>query len=195
MIQHLDGISDEAAMMGAVNTIVRKGDQLIGDNTDGKGFVQSLKEVADPQGKKIVMFGAGGAARAIGVETALEGAAEITIVNRSAERGEELARLLKEKTDVSVSFALWDGEYTLADDVDVVINATSIGLFPDVDAVFPLDFFFLKTKHGGSGRDSQSTANLPAPRSRQSRLPYPGWPGHAREPGRDRLPTLDRRRS
>ncbi|KAA0135897.1 shikimate dehydrogenase [Gimesia chilikensis] len=145
VIQYLDGISDAAAMMGAVNCIVRKDDQLLGENTDGKGFVQSLKEVTDPAGKKIVMFGAGGAARAIGVETALAGAAEITIVNRSTERGEALAQLLQEKTRVPTTFTKWDGNYTLADDVDVVINATSIGLFPDVDAVFPLDFASLKS--------------------------------------------------
>ena len=145
VIQYLDGISDAAAMMGAVNCIVRKDDQLLGENTDGKGFVQSLKEVTDPAGKKIVMFGAGGAARAIGVETALAGAAEITIVNRSTERGEALAQLLQEKTSVPATFTKWDGDYTLADDVDVVINATSIGLFPDVDAVFPLDFASLKS--------------------------------------------------
>ena len=145
VIQYLDGISDAAAMMGAVNCIVRQGDHLLGDNTDGKGFVQSLNEVTDPQGKKIVMFGAGGAARAIGVETALAGAAEIMIVNRSAERGEALVRLLNEKTEVRTRFELWDGNYTLADDVDVVINATSIGLYPDVDAVFPLDFSSLKS--------------------------------------------------
>jgi len=144
VIQYLDSISDAAAMMGAVNCIVRKDDQLLGENTDGKGFVQSLKAVTDPAGKKIVMFGAGGAARAIGVETALAGAAEITIVNRSAERGEALAQLLNEKTDVPTSFTRWDGDYTLADDVDVVINTTSIGLYPDVDAVFPLDFASLK---------------------------------------------------
>ncbi|MBN71323.1 MAG: shikimate dehydrogenase [Gimesia sp.] len=145
VIQYLDGISDAAAMMGAVNCIVRKDDQLLGENTDGKGFVQSLKEVTDPAGKKIVMFGAGGAARAIGVETALAGATEISIVNRSAERGEALAQLLQEKTSVPTTFTKWDGNYTLADDVDVVINATSIGLFPDVDAVFPLDFASLKS--------------------------------------------------
>jgi shikimate dehydrogenase len=145
VIEYLDGISDAAAMMGAVNCIVRKEDQLLGENTDGKGFVQSLKEVTDPSGKKIVMFGAGGAARAIGVETALAGAAEITIVNRSTERGEALAQLLQEKTRVPTTFTKWDGNYSLADDVDVVINATSIGLFPDVDAVFPLDFASLKS--------------------------------------------------
>ncbi len=145
VIQYLDGISDAAAMMGAVNCIVRKGDHLLGENTDGKGFVQSLKELKDPAGKKIVMFGAGGAARAIGVETALAGAAEITIVNRSAERGAALVKLLNEKTEVRTRFELWDGDYTLADDVDVVINATSIGLYPDVDAIFPLDFSSLKS--------------------------------------------------
>lgn len=144
VIQYLDDISDAAAMMGAVNCIVFKGDQLIGENTDGKGFVQSLKEVTDPQGKKIVMFGAGGAARAIGVETALSGAAEITIVNRSAERGEALVELLKEKTGVPVTFVLWEGNYSVPEDVDVVINATSIGLYPDVDTVFPIDFSSLK---------------------------------------------------
>ncbi|QDU53787.1 shikimate dehydrogenase [Gimesia panareensis] len=145
VIQYLDGISDAAAMMGAVNCIVCKDDQLLGENTDGKGFVQSLKEVTDPAGKKIVMFGAGGAARAIGVETALAGAAEITIVNRSTERGEALAQLLREKTSVPATFTKWDDDYTLAEDVDVVINATSIGLYPDVDAVFPLDFASLKS--------------------------------------------------
>lgn len=144
VIQYLDGISDAAAMMGAVNCVVLKDDQLIGENTDGKGFVQSLKEVTDPQGKKIVIFGAGGAARAIGVETALSGAAEITIVNRSAERGESLVELLKEKTGVPVTFVLWEGNYSVPEDVDVVINATSIGLYPDVDTVFPIDFSSLK---------------------------------------------------
>ncbi|QDU12189.1 shikimate dehydrogenase [Gimesia aquarii] len=144
VIQYLDGVSDAAAMMGAVNCIVRKDDQLIGENTDGKGFVQSLKELTDPQGKKILMFGAGGAARAIGVETALSGAAEITIVNRSTQRGEELAELLKEKTGIPVTFVPWEGNYSVPEDVDVVINATSIGLFPDVDAVFPIDYSSLK---------------------------------------------------
>ena len=51
--------------MGAVNCVVRREGKWIGENTDGKGFVSSLKELTDPAGKKIVIFGAGGAARAI----------------------------------------------------------------------------------------------------------------------------------
>ena len=68
VIEHLDGLGESAAVMGAVNCAVRRGDKFIGENTDGKGFLQSLREVADPSGKTVVMFGAGGAARAIGVE-------------------------------------------------------------------------------------------------------------------------------
>ena len=57
--------------MGAVNCVVRKEGQWIGENTDGKGFVSSLRELTDPKNKKVVIFGAGGAARAISVEVAL----------------------------------------------------------------------------------------------------------------------------
>ena len=74
VIQHLDGLGESAAIMGAVNCAVNREGKLIGENTDGKGFLKSLMDVVDPKGKSIVMFGAGGAARAIGVELALAGA-------------------------------------------------------------------------------------------------------------------------
>src|SRR5436190_24183333 len=81
VIQHLDGLGESAALMGAVNCVVRRGEKLIGENTDGKGFVQSLAAVTDPKGKSVVLFGAGGAARAIAVELGLAGARKITLVN------------------------------------------------------------------------------------------------------------------
>src|SRR4029079_13004543 len=90
VIPHLDSLSKAAELMGAVNCMNRVGDRLIGENTDGKGFYQSLRETCDPAGLSIVILGAGGAARAIGVELALAGASEITIVNRSPERAEPL---------------------------------------------------------------------------------------------------------
>src|SRR5579871_4927426 len=77
VIPHLDGLGESARIMGAVNCAVRRGEAFIGENTDGKGFLKSLMEVVDPRGKRVVMFGAGGAARAIGVELALAGALEI----------------------------------------------------------------------------------------------------------------------
>ena len=134
VIEHLDRTTESAGMMGAVNCIVREGDELVGENTDGKGFVESLKEIASPKGMNVVMFGAGGAARAIGVELGLAGAAQMTVVNRSKERGELLVDLLNRKAHVKSDFVLWESDYDLPQGTDVVINATSIGLFPDVDA-------------------------------------------------------------
>lgn len=144
VIQHLDGLGESASLMGAVNCVVRRGDKLIGENTDGKGFVTALRELTDPKGKRVVMFGAGGAARAIGVEMALAGAKQITIVNRGEQRGRELHNLLTTKTKAACDFVPWKGEYEIPAGTDVVINATSIGLFPDVDARLALDINSLK---------------------------------------------------
>ncbi len=128
MIQNIDGLGKSATVIGAVNCVVRREGQYIGENTDGKGFLKSLQEIVDPAGKKIVMFGAGGAARAIGVECALTGAAHFRIVNRTEDRGNELVSLLNGKTPVEAVLEKWDGDNTVPEDTDVVINATSIGL-------------------------------------------------------------------
>ena len=134
VIEYLDGLGESASLMGAVNCVVQREGKLIGENTDGKGFVESLKELTDPAGKSVVMFGAGGAARAIGVEVALAGASSITVVNRSVERGEELTKLLNDRVPAEANFVSWDSTFNIPEGTDVVINATSIGLFPDVDA-------------------------------------------------------------
>lgn len=128
VIQHLDGLGESAAIMGAVNCAVNRGGKFIGENTDGKGFLKSLTEVVDPSGKSVVMFGAGGAARAIGVELALAGAAAITVVNRGAARGEPLVKLLNEKTRTPSKLVVWPKSYAIAPGTDIVVNATSIGL-------------------------------------------------------------------
>src|SRR5262245_52329461 len=94
VIAHLDGLGESAAVMGAVNCVVRRNGKYIGENTDGKGFVQSLRGHCEPAGKTMVLLGAGGAARAIGVEMALAGARKITVVNRGEQRGRELVQLL-----------------------------------------------------------------------------------------------------
>jgi shikimate dehydrogenase len=139
VIQYLDGVGESASLMGAVNCVVVRGDKLVGENTDGKGFVQSLRALTDPRGKKLVIFGAGGAARAIAVETALAGAKSLTIVNRNQERGQELTCLLAEKLQADANYVAWAGDYSVPPDTDVVINATSVGLFPDVQARLALD--------------------------------------------------------
>lgn len=139
VIAHLDGLGESAAIIGAVNTIVRRGDRLIGENTDGKGFVRALSEVTDPAGKRVVLFGAGGAARAVAVELALAGAARITVVNRSRTRGEEVATLITTRTPAEAEHIRWDGIFRIPADTDIVVNATSIGLYPDVDETPDID--------------------------------------------------------
>jgi shikimate dehydrogenase len=139
VIEHLDGLADSAAVIGAVNCAVRRDGRWIGENTDGQGFIASLRTVADPAGKRMVVFGAGGAARAIAVESALAGAAEITIVNRGRDRGSELAELLNARTAAHAELAVWDATFAVPPETDIVVNATSIGLFPDVDAELDLD--------------------------------------------------------
>ena len=135
VLAYLDRLSEAAALIGAVNCIIRDGQKLVGENTDGKGFLESLRGVTDPQGKRIVLLGAGGAARAIAVELALAGAATITVVNRSAERGQSLVDRLNEKTPTPAALLPWEGEFRVPADTDVLVNATSIGLNDDAARV------------------------------------------------------------
>ena len=129
VIPLLDGLGESASLIGAVNCVVRRGEQLIGENTDGKGFLKSLQEICDPRGKNIVMFGAGGAARAVAVEVGLVGVKHITVVNRNEPRGRELVETLRNKAKLNADLVVWRGDYALPADTDIVINATSIGLY------------------------------------------------------------------
>jgi shikimate dehydrogenase len=134
VIAHLDGLGESARIIGAVNCAVRQPDgAYLGENTDGKGFLASLRSVADPAGAHVVVFGAGGAARAVAVETALAGAEAVTVVNRTRARGQELVDLLADKTPARADLVVADGAYRVPDDASIVVNATSIGLSPDVD--------------------------------------------------------------
>ena len=144
VIEHLDELAPSASIIGAVNCVVRRDDRLIGENTDGQGFLASLRTVVDPAGKHVVVFGAGGAARAIAVETALAGAASITVVNGDRRRGGELARLLDDHTPAAATFVPWDGPYRLPEATEIVVNATPVGLFPDVDGRVDLDLDSLR---------------------------------------------------
>ncbi|HAX40847.1 MAG TPA: shikimate dehydrogenase [Clostridiales bacterium] len=141
VIPYLDALSESARLIGAVNTIVNDGGRLFGDNTDGKGFMESLRENGvDPSGKKIVILGAGGAARAVSVELSLAGAGSITIVNRPEDahlaKGlmELLGKIIPNNTLVS-----WDHAYLVPADTDILVNATSIGLYPNIDDIPNID--------------------------------------------------------
>jgi shikimate dehydrogenase len=136
VLKYLDEVKPDAALMGAVNTVVRIGGKLVGENTDGKGFMHSLTHDAgvNPKGKNVLVLGSGGAARSITVELAQAGAEQITVVNRSSERGRVLTDLLNSKTSSKAKFIPWHGQYAIPNDTDILVNATSIGLFPNVNA-------------------------------------------------------------
>jgi len=137
VIPFLDGLSEAAELMGAVNCANRHEGRLMGENTDGKGFVQSLRSLTDPQGKRVVVLGAGGAARAIAVELGLSHAAEITIVNRGEQRGQSLVDLLNSRVKVPATLVKLSGDYAIDPAADIFINATSIGL-GDANARVPV---------------------------------------------------------
>ena len=139
VIEHLDGLGASAEVIGAVNCVVRHGERWVGENTDGQGFLSSLRTVVDPAGASLVLFGAGGAARAIAVECALAGVASITVVNRDPERGRELVELIAARTPTRAELVVWAATQRVPETTDIVVNATSIGLFPDVDARLDLD--------------------------------------------------------
>ncbi len=142
VMKYLDEIADDARLIGAVNTVVNEGGKLRGENTDGKGFLRSLKEEYENgvKGAKVFLLGAGGAARAIAVELALAGAEEIMIVNRSKEKGESLARTLRDNTSCNVSYIPWSGELKIPERIQILINATSIGLFPATTEFPDIDY-------------------------------------------------------
>ena len=132
VLQYLDHISETAALMGAVNTIYLKDGETYGENTDGKGFITSLIEAGVPlKGQRAVVLGAGGAARAMTVELAEEGVSHIMIVNRSRERGQALVDMLNSKTPANADYVAWDGPFSIPKDTNILVNATSVGMYPD----------------------------------------------------------------
>lgn len=133
VLPFLDELSKEAKIIGAVNTVRRVGDRFIGENTDGKGFLRGLTEDAgmDPRGKRVVLLGAGGAARAIATELLLSGVEELVVVNRSVERVAPMVDDLK--AHGPIRYVPWRVHYEVQPETDLLINATSLGLYPNVD--------------------------------------------------------------
>ncbi|EPM6823411.1 shikimate dehydrogenase [Enterococcus hirae] len=135
VLAYLDQLSPEAELIGAVNTIVQQEQSLIGYNTDGMGFVRSVNETGHPiKNQKIVVLGAGGAAKAIVVQMALEGAQEITIykrLNATFLPLKEYFAKVSEKTGCPIRLHDYADESQLALDLsqaNLLINATDIGM-------------------------------------------------------------------
>ncbi len=125
----LDRLERTAALTGAVNTVVRSaaGD-LLGHNTDGRGFIDSIVAAGiQPAGMHVVLLGAGGAARAVAIELALAGAQRITIASRTPAHGLAVARLVTDSTATVATMLRWDGVLQ-PPPCQLLVNCTPVGM-------------------------------------------------------------------
>jgi shikimate dehydrogenase len=130
VIPFLDDLTDDARLIGAVNTIEVRDEKLIGHNTDGKGFLRSLREETGfrPRGKTFLMIGSGGASRAVCFELALAGAGNILLHDIDRDKAGKLGHDIRSATATRVTETDASSLRTLAPDADCIINATPLGL-------------------------------------------------------------------
>lgn len=137
VMELLDEVTPEAGLIGAVNTIENRDGRLIGHNTDGLGFLRSLAEETGvcPENRRVLLLGAGGAARAIAVQMLLAGACSVVLANRTLARAQQLRQLLisvtpqarVEAVALDTRCASFLQELHTA---DILINTTSAGMYP-----------------------------------------------------------------
>lgn len=131
-VRLVDRLTPAAAAIGAVNCVYRDGDTLVGDNTDGRGLARAVAGQGTIEGARIVVLGAGGAARAAAVELAFAGAREVTVVARNEVPARSLVDAVSALGRASAHFEPWTGEHRVASGTDILVNATSAGMLdPD----------------------------------------------------------------
>ena len=139
IMKYLDEIEEDAKVLGAVNTVKNVNGKLVGYNTDGTGFIKSLKkEGIKIENKNFIILGSGGASQAISKKLAMEGAKKIVILNRTVEKATTLGKSIKNMLNqVDVYCDSLDNVYKYLE-TDVVINCTSIGMYPN-ESLSPVD--------------------------------------------------------
>jgi shikimate dehydrogenase len=134
----LDSNSDTATLLGSVTVVIGDESGLRGDNTQGRGMVESLRRLTDPNGKRFLILDARELAQAVAVELASAGAAEIRIADPSAERAHAAAGLLAGKFPAAVTPLVWERSLHIPDDIDVLVHALSLEPH-DVETHLPID--------------------------------------------------------
>ena len=134
----VDDLSTEARLIGAVNTVRKEGDRLIGHNTDAAGFLRGLTAAAcDPRGVAALILGAGGAARAVAVALLQAGARHVTVANRTVSRAERLVATLAASFDAA-RLAAGPLQAEALRDAGLVVNTTTVGMAHGPDAAASL---------------------------------------------------------
>jgi shikimate dehydrogenase len=146
----LDELNEIACRIGAVNTIVSRDGKLTGYNTDGRGFIRALRQDAgfEPKDKRVVILGAGGVARAVGYALVDAGVASLAIINRTTERGEILASVLKTSGNEVIASTWKDGKTLQAlMECDLLVNCTSVGMKDsEAENQLPIDIRLIPTR-------------------------------------------------
>lgn len=149
----VDELSPAASMIGAVNTVVNQNGTFVGHNTDGIGYIRSLKEEGfDIVGKKMTLLGAGGAASSIMVQAALDGAREIDVFSRKGRFWEKAGAMVADinaKTSCKANLIEMGCDDTLGASLqtsDLLCNATTVGMAPNVDGCLIADEKMLHEK-------------------------------------------------
>ncbi len=135
----LDEVDDDVRAIGATNYITIEQGRLIGHNNDGKGVVKAIEKVAPLRGQHVVMLGAGGAGRAMAVEIAWAGAAQLTLITRREQQGREVAEIVTRASGVACQWMPWQAPLVLPSGTSLLMNATHLGCAPELEAV-PVDW-------------------------------------------------------
>ncbi|WP_427339162.1 shikimate dehydrogenase [Caloranaerobacter sp. DY30410] len=135
IINFIDQLSYESELIGAVNTVKIDNGKLIGYNTDGLGFLKTFEERnISLKGKNVLILGAGGAAQSISLTVANEGVKSLTILNRTVSKSKKLIEKIKNKfPEIETSYGSLNEIHIDLKKIDVLINCTSVGMYPEVD--------------------------------------------------------------
>jgi shikimate dehydrogenase len=135
VIPLLDAVDDDVRAIGAANYLTIEAGRLIGHNNDGKGVVKAIEKVTPLAGQRVVMLGAGGAGRAMAVELAWAGAAQLTLVTRRQDQGEEVAATVTRASGVPALWQPWQGEVVVPEGTPLRLYATHLGCAPELEPV------------------------------------------------------------
>jgi shikimate dehydrogenase len=135
VIPLLDAVDDDVRAIGAANYMTIEAGRLIGHNNDGKGVVKAIEKIMPLAGQRVVMLGAGGAGRAMAVELAWAGAAQLTLVTRRQDQGEEVAATVTRASGVPAVWQPWQGEVSVPAGTTLLMNATHLGCAPELEPV------------------------------------------------------------
>jgi shikimate dehydrogenase len=134
MLPLVDELAPSAQNLGAVNTVRREGTKLIGYNTDGEGFVRALEDELGvrPQGKRVLLLGAGGASRAVALTLAQMGAARIIVANRTLAHAQSLAKDLA-AAGADVTAVDLSGLPRWTEEAELIVNTSPVGMYPHAE--------------------------------------------------------------